>query len=375
MDLVCHSFGMMKEVFNFFNEFLRLKNRGIERYSHGFSDFFNYRPNQLKWFSVCFFENLLVNKMTSKFLFHLFFCFLLVACDRVKDNPKPNAVDGLELKDVKVTDVVINGSSVLDLVGENQFPSSVKISISHQPQFGSIVLNPQAQFVYTPNPGFFGTDSASYQVCDGTSCITGWIFVTVVDTTNPCTPQVSNESFSIPSGNSILIPLPESFQCGASISSIISDSPQNFSLIGGKVFASFPENQVSNGTFLYVVCKENRCDTGTVAIKAGLDVCQQKFKINPDTITMHPFELRKSFNFTTILANDISCLNDLILDSLQITAQGLFGTVEIQPKNQQGRWFKYTRNSTSNSASDSFSYTIKSKTGITGTAKVFIQIQ
>jgi len=313
--------------------------------------------------------------MSSKLLFHLSFCLLLAACDRVKDTPKPNTVDGLKLKKLNIPAVVINGSTVLDLVGNNQFPSTVTISISQQPQNGSIVLNPQAQFVYTPNQGFSGTDSAQYQVCDGPSCQSNWIIITIVDTTTPCVPIAQDFNFLIVAGNNVSVPLPENFSCGSVITSIFADSLQNFTLFNGKVFARFPENQVSKANFKYTVCKENRCDTGTVSVTAGLDFCQQKFKIRPDTLFMPSFVLRKSFNYSNILANDFSCLNDMILDSIQITTQGTVGTAEIQPKNQQGRWFKYTRNLTSNLAMDSISYTVKSKSGVSGTAKIFIQIQ
>ncbi|WP_164917894.1 Ig-like domain-containing protein, partial [Leeuwenhoekiella marinoflava] len=38
-----------------------------------------------------------------------------------------------------------------------------------QPNHGTLVFNPDGTYTYTPNDGFIGTDSFSYEVCDGGS--------------------------------------------------------------------------------------------------------------------------------------------------------------------------------------------------------------
>ncbi|MEM6722997.1 MAG: Ig-like domain-containing protein, partial [Bacteroidota bacterium] len=55
------------------------------------------------------------------------------------------------------------------------------------PSNGSILINPDGTFTYTPNPGFNGMDTVAYQVCDQTIppfCDTALILITVLPCSN-----------------------------------------------------------------------------------------------------------------------------------------------------------------------------------------------
>ncbi len=67
------------------------------------------------------------------------------------------------------------------------------------PSNGTLTLNTDGSYVYTPNVGFFGTDTFSYQVCDdGTpsQCAEGTVSITVNEINEA--PVASNDSFSGP---------------------------------------------------------------------------------------------------------------------------------------------------------------------------------
>ncbi|MXV52617.1 tandem-95 repeat protein, partial [Pedobacter sp. HMF7647] len=44
---------------------------------------------------------------------------------------------------------------------------------------GTVVINPDGTYVYTPNPDYYGTDQFEYKVCDGNVCSTSTITITV----------------------------------------------------------------------------------------------------------------------------------------------------------------------------------------------------
>jgi subtilisin-like proprotein convertase family protein len=46
---------------------------------------------------------------------------------------------------------------------------SLSVSQHTQPTHGTVVVNPDGSFSYTPNPGFTGSDSFTYQISDGTA--------------------------------------------------------------------------------------------------------------------------------------------------------------------------------------------------------------
>ena len=45
-------------------------------------------------------------------------------------------------------------------------PLTVKTSLIRQPMFGTVVMQANGTFTYTPNKGYAGTDSFTYEVCD-----------------------------------------------------------------------------------------------------------------------------------------------------------------------------------------------------------------
>ena len=56
---------------------------------------------------------------------------------------------------------------VLNNDSDTDGPGPLTASVVSQPGNGNLMLQPDGAFTYTPQPGFFGSDSFSYQASDG----------------------------------------------------------------------------------------------------------------------------------------------------------------------------------------------------------------
>ncbi|NND60857.1 MAG: tandem-95 repeat protein [Gammaproteobacteria bacterium] len=99
--------------------------------------------------------------------------------EEVIDNTAPTAVDDAATtdQDMAVTvDVLANDS---DVDGDSLTVASVT-----QPANGNVVDNGDGTVTYTPDAGFFGTDTFTYTVTDGTASSSATVTVTVNETPN-----------------------------------------------------------------------------------------------------------------------------------------------------------------------------------------------
>jgi hypothetical protein len=308
-----------------------------------------------------------------RFCFFLFVIGLLAAgCDKIDQPPTPDPLQGLELEPLQI-DLAGNGPMEIDLVGNTKFSSPVSFKIVRQPKNGTIQLNANSRFIYTPVPGFFGKDDAEYAICNlQNTCKSGIIQITVTDTTPPCQPIVGDYLLQVSSGLGQLLNLPDNFGCGTGITSLITDSGSVLSLTNGQVTGNFPSNQVDTTIFRIVSCIENRCDTGSVQVVSGLNECQALFKALPDTATMSSQFSAFNIKVSDLLKNDRACLNDLINNEIEIIQGPSNGNAVVRPPSRDGFLIRYQRNSPP--VNDSFTYRVKSRSGMTSTTTVFIKI-
>ena len=95
--------------------------------------------------------------------------------------------------------VSVLGNDTLD--GQTADPTKVTITQVNPPANGSVVINTDGTVTYTPAPGFAGTDTFTYQICENgnpANCATATVTITVqpnniqakddTDTTQPNTP-------------------------------------------------------------------------------------------------------------------------------------------------------------------------------------------
>ena len=75
------------------------------------------------------------------------------------------------------------------------------------PSNGILILNPDGSFVYTPNPGFIGTDTFVYRVHDGNL---GWAEATVtIEAEDPI--EIGDEFFPESLDRILLLPQADFF--------------------------------------------------------------------------------------------------------------------------------------------------------------------
>ncbi|MBR8535269.1 gliding motility-associated C-terminal domain-containing protein [Carboxylicivirga sediminis] len=92
---------------------------------------------------------------------------------------------------------VLNGTSVLN---NDSDPDNHNLVVNTTPvvnvTHGTLVLNVDGSFVYTPNHRFFGTDSFTYEVCDDASeskCATATVTITVTENTDRDNDGIDND--------------------------------------------------------------------------------------------------------------------------------------------------------------------------------------
>ena len=127
-------------------------------------------------------------------------------------------------------DAVLTGSVALNAkdVDDNLDPNS--FAVIDNPQNGTIIMQPNGKYIYTPKPNFNGIDSVHYRVCDSTKACTSATIIINVNPVNDA-PTLSNATPSVqedvPLTGSVL---PNSFDIDGNLnpnSFILTDNPKN----------------------------------------------------------------------------------------------------------------------------------------------------
>jgi hypothetical protein len=96
------------------------------------------------------------------------FVFLLGTHREFAQNAPPIATDDSYTTGLNTPLSVSAALGLLNNDTDPDFPAGLTVNPTpvNAPASGSVVLNSDGSFTYTPNPGFSGTDSFTYQVCD-----------------------------------------------------------------------------------------------------------------------------------------------------------------------------------------------------------------
>lgn len=308
--------------------------------------------------------------------FLLLLSLLATSCDKVEDQPEPNLLEGLELKPISI-DLVIQGKTDINILAINPVPAEATIRIKTQPMHGTIELDAVRKlFVYSPDSGWSGKDSATYEVCNTRICKVGHLYFNVTDTTSPC--QINLQDFDLVVSPELQeLNLPSVFGCNSSITQLIGANPAWVTLDQGRIKTGFPTYYQDSLRFQYVVCSaDNQCDTAWINLQVKLlpSYCQTRFSPVEDVVRILPSFLAFSINYDSLFANDVACPGDIKPESLTLVRLPNKGTTTLR-NNFQGRFIRYIKDSTFVSGNDTLEYRIEGKSGGNGTAKVIIQIQ
>ncbi len=177
------------------------------------------------------------------------YVFIQVNDDPLDANDPPYAANDYY---VIPEDSFVNGNVLLNDSDPNGDSLIVTPTPLLNPTNGTVTLNPNGTFLYTPNPNYHGLDSFIYRVCDDgvpSLCDTATVYITITPRNDP--PVAENITFVIEEGENLGV------NAGASVSDpegdpVIISYPNGFPSVPGVTFIP-----TGNGTF------DVRTDVGT----------------------------------------------------------------------------------------------------------------
>lgn len=241
-----------------------------------------------------------------------------------------------------LVDIPVSGNVTtndLDLNGDNLIVDPTPVS---GPSNGSVLLNPDGSFTYTPNPGFEGEDQFVYEVCDDglpSLCDQATVFIEVIPITAGNEPPIANADYSqttvdVPATGNILINDDDPDGDNISISTAPIAGPSNGSVVvqPNGVFTYTPDpGFIGTDIFTYSICDDGTpslCDTAVVTINVIPDQPGNDPPFAGDDAALTPQEVPVSGN---ILVNDFDPNGDnIILNTTPISGPSN-GSVVIQP--------------------------------------------
>jgi CshA-type fibril repeat protein len=182
-------------------------------------------------------------------------------------------VDGNPIADPDYDTTEINTQLIGDLSTNDHCGANPPCSVTSwtTPAHGTLSINPNGTYTYTPDSGYIGDDSFIYTYCDLTNCDTALVSIYVNDH-----PIANDTIFYTQMDSSVYLNTPSSNYCGNAPCVIDLVSPvQHGSFIGfdpilGTLYLPNP-GYTGIDTLIYSICdNDGDCDTGTVFIYIGI---------------------------------------------------------------------------------------------------------
>ncbi len=195
--------------------------------------------------------------------------------DCMGGNNPPEAVDDYDTTEINIPvsgNVLTNDS---DPDGDDLTVTTTPVS---DPQHGSVVLNSDGSYTYTPDNGYTGTDTFEYEVCDDGSpskCDEATVTITIIEgptavddaaSTSINTPVDINVLSNDAEGSASLDPTSVSFVAGTEPNP---GTEGTFTVNGTTVLVTFTPVTGFTGvvTVDYEVCDDNElCDVATITV-------------------------------------------------------------------------------------------------------------
>lgn len=162
------------------------------------------------------------------------------------------------------------------------------------PANGTILIQSNGDFNYTPNPGFIGNDTIIVQVCDNSlACVNDTLFITVTPSNN--LPVVQNDTVTIIEDNSAIgnILLNDSDAEGpvtASLTVVVNPAHGTVTIGASGNYGYVPNNNYNgNDTIVFSVCDtDNNCINDTLfitvtAVNDAIIVANENLSTNENT--------------------------------------------------------------------------------------------
>ncbi|RAI97710.1 gliding motility-associated-like protein [Chitinophaga skermanii] len=217
-------------------------------------------------------------------------------------------------------------------------------SLAVAPNNGSVVVNPNGGFTYTPNPNFFGKDVFTYQVCDNNGtplCVIGTVNITVQP--RPDQPIAQPDTYTVKEDSVINVPGPgvlvndnnvDNDQLTATLLTPPTKGTFSFNADGSFTYRP-PLYTRSIDSFTYRVCNlSGLCDSSKVYLNV-LPV--NHAPVGVDDVFTIPEDTVITFNPNIALVNDIDVDGDSLVGTpISLLRHGTYvingnGTITYTP--------------------------------------------
>jgi hypothetical protein len=161
------------------------------------------------------------------------------------------------------------------------------------PANGSVIINADGNFEYTPNTGFTGSDEFQYYDCNSAGCDTATVFIEVI----PVPPCITNDITRGLTVNNTDIFSPSFSDCDYATLTIVTDPSNGTVTIGANdQFIYTPDTDFSGTDFFtYSMCSPydpSDCSTSTVTLTVISGITQ----LDPSVLTTYPNPARSVIN-------------------------------------------------------------------------------
>ncbi len=273
---------------------------------------------------------------------------------------------------------IVNENNTLTVAGQGVLGNDFDIDgdamtafLVTGPANGSLTLNANGSFTYTPSINFSGSDSFSYRAYDGIfSSNVAFVTITVNPVNNA--PVATNDAYSVNEDNTLTIAVPgilgnDTDPDGDILKSILVSSTSNGSLIC-----------IADGSFIYTPNADfNGVDTFTYQATDGLlnsNIVTVTINVRP--INDAPLASNDSYSVNEDTALAVAALgilsNDIDIDGNALTAVLVSGTSNGTLVFNADGSFTYTPNANFNGV-DSFSY--RANDGKANSNRVIVSIR
>ena len=300
-----------------------------------------------------------------------------IVVNPVNDAPVANDDSGTTEEDSPVTiDVLFNDSDPDDTL--------MTVSITTEPEHGSVEVNPDGTVTYTPDDDYNGPDSFEYEVCDPSgACDTAVVSIEVTPVNDA--PVAEIDMFSTEEDTPLMGTVADNdFDIDGddlTFSLITPPGTHAFSFNDDGSFTFIPnENFVGAVTFEYEVCDEfGGCDTATATIDVtpvndgptAFDDGGTTDEDNAVTINLLGNDTDPEDDtlvVTEINGQPVTPGDQIVLPSGAVVTLNADGTATYDPNGE------YDDLLTGQSALDTFVYTISDGNGGTSEAETVVMI-
>ena len=285
-------------------------------------------------------------------------------------NDPPTADDDIVAVDQDSTTTIDVQANDGDIDGD-----PLGTSLTGLPSNGLAVVNLDGTIDYTPNFGYLGPDSFTYQVCDPSfACANATVFITVSDLPEP--PDAVDDTAAVDEDDTVVIDVLDNDsdpEGDLDDTSVTIDTPPSNGIatvnVDGTIGYAPDPDFFGTDSFTYQVCDTTPIPIGPLCSTATVDITVNAVNDPPDAVDDSTAVDEDDSVTVDVLGNDSDADDGLDPASVTVTSGPSDGTVSVNPDGS----IDYTPDADF-SGTDSFTYEVCDFAGDCDTATVDITV-